>query len=139
MCNYSYGQMCLQRKLYFISTQNVLIHDSVDCTNGVNKYLYKICTMNYVTSTFLRTNFVLLQMNFYVATFVRFVFGLQESALTEMCTDIMHFLHKYQCSIAHLYTIHNVSHIQHNYRRHAQRKCKLVQFEKSEHSIEIKQ
>lgn len=49
----------------------------------VNKYLYKICTMNYVTSTFLCINFVLLQMNFYImATFVRFVFGLQESALT---------------------------------------------------------
>lgn len=61
----------------------------------VNKYLYKICTMNYVTSTFLRINFVLLQMNFYMATFVRFVFGLQESALTKMCTDILCIFYVY--------------------------------------------
>lgn len=50
----------------------------------VNKYLYKILYDElYVTSTFLCINFVLLQMNFYImATFVRFVFGLQESALS---------------------------------------------------------
>lgn len=75
----------------------------------VNKYLYKICTMNYVTSTFLRINFVLLQMNFYMATFVRFVFGLQESALTKMCTDFMHFLYTlttiYVLCIAHISSI----------------------------------
>lgn len=80
----------------------------------VNKYLYKICTMNYVTSTFLHINFVLLQMNFYMATFVRFVFGLQESALTKMCTDIMHFIRiSFTYSITLIYNILciNVSHI----------------------------